>query len=70
MTFANELILSAQALFPQPLYRDLIQFKDNIRITLDQCQHYLTRTLPPVVAGVIGVLYLFALGVTLMAADY
>ena len=35
----------------QPLHRDLIRFEHNIRVALDQRQHRLTGTLPPIIAG-------------------
>jgi len=62
-------ILFAQALLPQPLHRDIIQLKDDIRVILDQGKDALTWTLPPIVAGVIGILHLFALGETLNEID-
>ncbi len=37
---------------------------------LDQSQHRLTRTLPPVVTGVIGILTLLAMCETVKAADH
>ena len=57
-------------LFSQPLHSDLIQLKDDIRVVLDQRKDSLTRTQPPIVTGVIGILHLFALGETLEAADH
>jgi hypothetical protein len=56
-----------QALFSHPLHSDIIQFKDNIGVILDQGKDSLTGTQPPVVAGVIRIFHLFALGGTVKA---
>ena len=45
----------------QPLHSDLIQLKDNIGVVLDQGQHRLARTLPPIVTGLIGIVHLIPL---------
>ena len=39
----------------QLLRSELIQLKDSIRVILDQGKHRLTRTLPPVVTGIISI---------------
>src|SRR5688572_10841182 len=57
-------------LLPQPLHSDIIHLKDNICVILDQGKDAFTRTLPPVVAGVIGILHLFTLGGTIIAANH
>src|SRR6187549_5164 len=53
----------------EALHSSILQHKDDIRITLDQGKHRLTRPSAPVVAGIIGILHLVALGEAVEAAD-